>query len=339
MRLATVFDLEDNDARPVFELPGGQRVALRELFRRGDADLERVPIYFSDLAATVAHLEDVVEAVRDWARQRADQVGAARTIAPRPVRFLPPVPHPRSFRDYHVFEAHARSVRARIGQELPPAWYDQPSFYFSNPGSLVGHDAPVYGPAGSNQLDFELELGIIIGRGGRDIPARDAWKHVAGFTIINHFCARDVQIAEMSLGLGPGGKGKDFATAVGPYLVTLDQMRDRIDDSGRIRLNMVARLNGREICRANSAAMHYTWPRIIEHASRDAELFPGDLIGSGAVGGGCIFEIGPEAVGGWLQPGDVVELEVERLGILRTPIVERPPTRTNGTIRRAHAMS
>lgn len=339
MRLATVIELDVNDEpRPVFELPGGQRVPLRELFRTGSqAELDRMPIYFSDLTAAVQHLDDVLDAARDWARSRAELSGEARSIPPRRLRFLPPVPRPASFRDYDAFEAHAKATRARLAQPLPAAWYDQPAFYFANAGSLVGHDTPVFGPVASTQLDFELELGVIISRGGRDIAAEYAMDHIAGFTIINHFVARDVQAAEMAVGMGPGGKGTDFATAVGPFLVTPDHVRDRIDDAGRVRLAMSARLNGREIFRGNSAAMHYTWPRIIEHASRDAELFPGDLIASGPVG--SILDIGPEAAGGWLKTGDVVELEIERLGILRTPIVDRPPPRPTGHARRAHAMS
>ncbi|HRK30671.1 MAG TPA: fumarylacetoacetate hydrolase family protein [Tepidisphaeraceae bacterium] len=340
MRLATVFDLDANEPRPIFELPGGQRVALRELFRSEGADIDRLPIFFSDIACAVQHLDDVVDAARDWARSRADLTGDARSLPSRRMKFLPPVPAPRNFRDYHAFEAHVRGMRAGLGMtsDMPAAWYDQPSFYFGNAGALVGHEHAVYGPAGSNQLDFELELGMIIGRGGRDIVGKDAWKHVAGFTIINDFSARDLQADEMSLGFGPG-KGKDFATAVGPYLVTLDQMKDRIDDTGRLHLNMTAKINGKEVCRGNAASMHFTWPQIIEHASRDAELFPGDLIGSGAVGGGCILEIGVDTTGGWLKPGDTVELEIERLGILRTPIVDHPPTRAGNSVRRAHALT
>lgn len=336
MRLATVHDLEHDEPRPVFELPDGQRVPLRELFRTGSADLDRVPIYFADLSATVQHLDDVLDAARDWARSRADLSADQRSLPQRKARFLPPVPRPPSFRDYLAFEQHARVAGPRLGLDMPSAWYDSPAFYFSNAGALVGHDTPVYAPAGSNELDFELELGVILSRGGRDIDARDAWKHVAGFTIVNDFSARDLQRAALASGLGPG-KGKDFATAVGPYLVTLDVLRDRIDDSGRIHLAMTARINGKEVCRGNAATMHFTWPQIIEHASRDAEVHPGDLIGSGAIGGGCILEIGPDTVGGWLEPGDIVELEIERLGTLRTPVIERPATRTPA--RRAHAMT
>jgi len=237
--------------------------------------------------------------------------------------FLPPVKAPRAFRDFYAFEQHVKTARAKRGLEVPPAWYEAPAFYFSNPGTLIGHDDEVYAPRGSVELDYELELGIIIGQGGRDIPLEKAWEHVAGFTIINDFSARDIQRTEMSVGLGPA-KGKDFATGVGPYLVTLDDFKDRIDAAGRLTLEMCARVNGKELSRGNARTMHFTWPQIIARASADAELFPGDLIGSGTVGTGCILELGPENTDGWLKPGDVVECEIERLGVLRHWIVNRP---------------
>jgi fumarylacetoacetate (FAA) hydrolase len=202
------------------------------------------------------------------------------------------------------------------------AWYEIPVFYFSNPNSLVGNDAAIFAPAGSTELDYELELGVVIGKRGRNIAPGQAWEYVAGFTIINDFSARDLQRAEMEVGLGPA-KGKDFATAVGPVLVTRDEFGDKIEKE-KISLEMRARLNGRELSRGNSATLFHSFPKMIAQASRDAELFPGDLIGSGAIGGGCILELGPENTGGWLKAGDVVELEVERIGKLRTKIAARP---------------
>ena len=193
---------------------------------------------------------------------------------------------------------------------------------FSNPTALVGHDAEVFAPTGCNELDYELELGVVIGRGGRDIPEEHAWDHVFGFTIINDLSARDLQRKEMSVGLGPA-KGKDFATAVGPWMVARNRFFDRTDGA-TLTLEMSARVNGRELSRGNVAALHHSIPKMIAYASRDAELFPGDLIGTGTVGSGCILELGPENTGGWLKPGDVVELEVERIGVLRTRIVARP---------------
>jgi fumarylacetoacetate (FAA) hydrolase len=205
---------------------------------------------------------------------------------------------------------------------MVPAWYEIPVFYFSNPSALQGHGAGVCAPAGAQELDFELELGVIIGRAGRDIPAARAWEHVAGFTVLNDFSARDLQRAEMAVGLGPA-KGKDFATGLGPALVTRDEVAGCIRGE-TLTLTMTARVNGRELSRGSTAGLHHSIPRLIAQASRDAELYPGDLIGTGTVGTGCILELGPENTGGWLKPGDVVELEIERLGILRHRIVARP---------------
>jgi len=192
------------------------------------------------------------------------------------------------------------------------------------PAALVGDGAEVFAPRGSAELDYELELGVVIGEGGRNIAPAEAWEHVAGFTIVNDLSARDLQRREMAVGLGPA-KGKDFATAVGPWIVTRDAFLDRIQGE-RLTLEMTARVNGRELSRGNAAGLYHTIPRLIAHASRDADLFPGDLLGTGTVGTGCILELGAENTGGWLQPGDRVELEIERLGILRTPIVARPPS-------------
>lgn len=233
------------------------------------------------------------------------------------------VPTLRTFRDFYAFEQHVKTCRAHRGLDMPPAWYQQPVFYFSNPNSIVGDNSPVFAPAGSSELDFELELGLVIGRAGRDIDPGDAWRHVAGFTVINDFSARDLQRSEMTVGLGPA-KGKDFATAVGPCMVTLDEFEDCIDRAGRLHLWMTASVNGKELSRGNAADMYFTWPTIIAQASRDAELLPDDLLGSGTVGTGCILELGPQNTSGWLKAGDTVELEIERIGKLRTPIVSRP---------------
>jgi len=235
--------------------------------------------------------------------------------------FMPPVLQPPAFRDFYGFEAHMKTSRARRGLGMPAAWYDAPMFYFSNPTALCGHDAAVCAPAGSVELDYELELGVIIGHGGRDIAPERAWEHVYGFTIINDLSARDLQQREMAVGIG-SAKGKDFATAVGPWLVARQDFADRIEGE-KLTLALSARVNGRELSRGNTADLYHTIPQMIAHASRDVELFPGDLIGTGPVGNGCILELGPENTGGWLKPGDVVELTIERIGVLRTRIVAR----------------
>lgn len=283
-----------------------------------------------ELAALTDRPTDrVIEKYFPWSKENSADMQAriAAWRGPRlratEVTFLPPVVRPPSFRDFYAFEQHVKTARARRGLEVPSAWYEIPVFYFSNHHALVGRDAPVFAPADSQELDYELELGVIIGRAGRDIPVARAWEHVVGFTVLNDFSARDLQRKEVTAGLGPA-KAKDFATAVGPWLVTLDEFSDRIAGE-MLTIEMCARVNGRELSRGNVRALHHSIPRLIAQASRDADLFPGDLLGTGTVGTGCILELGAENTGGWLQPGDVVELEIERLGVLRTPIVARPP--------------
>lgn len=240
-----------------------------------------------------------------------------------------------SFRDFYAFEQHVATCRAKRGLEMLPQWYERPVFYISNHRSIVGDRAAVYAPRGCHELDFELELGLVIGKAGRDIAEQDAWDHVLGFTIVNDLSARDLQRAEMKVGLGPA-KGKDFATAVGPALVPRDQVRDAIGADGKVSLSMSCEVNGKRLSQGNAADMHFTWPQIIAHASRDAELHRGDLLGSGTVGTGCILELGPENTGGWLTPGDTVTMEIERLGKLTTHIVERPAQTGPNTSSAAH---
>ncbi|HEY1765476.1 MAG TPA: fumarylacetoacetate hydrolase family protein [Opitutaceae bacterium] len=313
MRLATLVAAGESKPVPAVAAADGRWIALALLAGR-----------------PVGRLEDALS----WAVQEAPLL-EARAGAWRGAhypeagcRFLPPIPRPASFRDFYAFEAHVKSARARRGLGMVPEWYEAPAFYFSNPNSLVGHDAAVAGPTGSAELDYELELGVVIGDGGRDIAPGEAWRHVAGFTVVNDLSARDLQRREMAVGLGPA-KGKDFATAVGPWLVTRDAVADRIDGE-RLSLALSARVNGRSLSHGNVADLYHTIPRLIAHASRDAELFPGDLLGTGTVGTGCLLEIGPEAAGGWLKPGDVVELEVERIGVLRTRVVARAAVAPTG---------
>jgi fumarylacetoacetate (FAA) hydrolase len=234
-----------------------------------------------------------------------------------------PLPPVASLRDFYAFEQHVKTCRGHRGLDMVPAWYEVPVFYFSNPAGVVGDGADVHAPRGSQALDYELELACVIGRECRDLPAADrALEVMAGFTIMNDWSARDLQRLEMSVGLGPS-KGKDFATSLGPALVTFDELADLYRD-GRLHLEMTAAVNGRVLSRGNSGSMYWTWPQLLAHASRDATLRPGDILGSGTVGTGCILELTPEAVGGWLRPGDVVELDVERLGTLRNRVVEHP---------------
>ena len=235
-----------------------------------------------------------------------------------------PLPEIRSFRDFYAFEEHVKNARRRRGLEMVPEWYEAPVFYFSNvAGIIVGSDAPIRKPPETNELDYELEIAAVIGKEGRDIPVSEADGYIAGFTILNDWSARDIQRREMKVGLGPA-KGKDFATSVGPCLVTPDELEDRIlpdrSRGNRYNLVMTASVNGREYSRGNAKDMHWTFAELIAHAARNTVLRPGDLIASGTVGAGCITEF-PEGTYPWLQPGDVVRLEIERLGALVNRVV------------------
>ena len=324
MRLATI--LPEHGSAPVaaVSVDAQNWVALHDFL--GFFGIKEIP---QSATASLQHFlpvlmprfSELTRKVSDWPEHgRIFEKRGGKTLRAR--AFLPPILRPPSFREFSGFEQHVRTVRSRRGLEMVRAWYETPVFYFSNPSSMMGQDAEVFAPAGSAELDFELELGLVIGDTVRNAAPERAWSHVAGFTVLNDFSARDLQRTEMEVGLGPA-KGKDFATALGPVLVTRDELTDRIDGE-RIALEMRARVNGHEISRGNSRDLFHTFPRMLVQASRDADLFPGDLIGSGAVGAGCILELTPEATNGWLKPGDVVELEIERLGKLRSKIAARP---------------
>lgn len=234
------------------------------------------------------------------------------------VELAPPLSRPPSFRDFYAFEEHVKTARGRRGLEMVPEWYDFPVFYFSNTGSIHGPEDDIRRPSYTQWLDFELEVACVIGKAGLNIRAEEAEQYIAGYMVLNDWSARDVQREEVKVGLGPA-KGKDFATSIGPYLVTPDELADRrVKD--RYDLRMTARVNGRQVSEGNFADIYYSFGQMIERASADCMLYPGDLIGSGTVGTGCILELGPEQVP-WLQPGDVVELEIERLGVLRNRII------------------
>ena len=235
-------------------------------------------------------------------------------------RWLPPVPDPRTFRDFYAFEQHVKAARARRGLEMLPEWYQMAVFYFSNTGSLKGHLETLKKPASTQALDFELEAACVIGRNVQDVSGQAAEDAIFGYAVLNDWSARDIQREEMKCSLGPA-KGKDFATSLGPWVVTKDELADRRVGPGRYDLTMLARRNGREISRANMKDMYYDFTQLIARGSQDVMMYTGDLVGSGTCGRGCILEIGTEAAGGWLQAGDTIEMEIERLGALKTPIV------------------
>ena len=234
-----------------------------------------------------------------------------------------PLPPVASIRDFYAFEQHVKTCRKQRGLDMIPQWYQVPVFYFSNPACVLGQDEHVKAPQGSHALDYELEIACVVGKEARNLPADDsAMDCVAGFTIMNDWSARDFQFKEMKLNLGPA-KGKDFATSIGPWLVTPDELASRRQESGageRYDMTMIARVNGKEISRGNFNQIYYSFPQMIAYASRNTRLRAGDVLGSGTVGTGCIREVGIE-VQPWLQRGDVVELEIEGIGVLRNRIV------------------
>ncbi len=215
------------------------------------------------------------------------------------VKLLPPVLNPPTIRDFVSFEGHVVNAWRLQGHSMPDEWYKRPVFSFLNASSVCGHEDEIPYPVGTAQLDYELEVAAVIGAEGE----------IGGFTIMNDWSARDILFDEVALGLGPS-KGKDFATSFGPVVVTPDELGD-------LRLEMVARVNGEERSRGNLGTMHWSWGDLVDHASRNTVLRPGDLIGSGTVTGGSILE---QEDGRWLAPGDVVELEVEGIGVLRNTI-------------------
>ena len=287
MRLATILPRASIEPVPVVAAPDGTWIELPGLIGRDAARLEDV------LPWLLAHGSHVPERAAKWKgpRYRASEFS-----------FLPPVVRPPALREFEAFQ--------------PAAAGSPPGFFFANHHALTGHNAQVCPPAGSAELDFGFGLGAIIGHGGRDLAPARAWEHVIGFTIVNATCARDLERAERTTGLGPA-KARDFATAVGPWLVTRDEFALCLDGE-ELSLDLSARLNGRELARGNMASLQHSIPRLIAHASRDADLFPGDVIATGAAA--SLAALGAGKSGEWLQPGDVVELEIERLGLLRTRI-------------------
>jgi fumarylacetoacetate (FAA) hydrolase len=238
------------------------------------------------------------------------------------VTLLTPVPNPPTLRDFYAFEQHVKAARAKRGLGMIPEWYQIPTFYFSNTSELYGHDEAIPYPLGSQELDIELEIACVIGRAGKDISITDAADYIAGYAIMNDWSARDFQRLDMKLNLGPG-KGKDFATSLGPWLVTPDELASLRTGSGadeRYNMTMLARVDGREISRGNFKDIFYSFPQMIAYASRNTRLRPGDIIGSGTVGTGCLLELGTE-IHPWFQRGETIEMEIDGLGILRNRVV------------------
>jgi len=224
---------------------------------------------------------------------------------------LPPLPEPPSVRDFYAFEAHVKKGFEKRGEPMPQEWYEFPVYYTSGRQNIIGPEEDVPWPSFTEKFDYELEIALVIGKTGRDVPAARARDFIAGFTVMNDFSARDIQRREMRVRLGPA-KGKDWCTAMGPVLVTADEIGDPYS------LAMTARINGEEWSRGNTSSLHWKFEQMIEFLSKDQTIHPGDVLGSGTVGTGCGLELDR-----WVKPGDLMELEIEKIGVLRNRVVRR----------------
>ena len=234
------------------------------------------------------------------------------------VNFHSPI-RPTTLRDAYAFEQHVKTANKNRGREVPEEWYQFPVFYFTNPNAVFGDEDVIPYPPYTNALDYELEIAAVIGKAGMNIKPEDAAAYIFGYTIFNDWSARDIQRKEMAVGLGPA-KGKDFASSFGPVIVTPDTLADKaVNRPGVYDLTMMARVNGVEFSRGNFKDMYWSFGDIIARASESVMLNPGDVIGSGTVGTGCLLEL-TKFQGPWLKHGDVVELEIEEIGVLRNTI-------------------
>jgi fumarylacetoacetate (FAA) hydrolase len=261
-----------------------------------------------------------VEALADLL-DGADAAGDDARLEARDLDFGPPILRPPSLRDFYAFEQHVATMWKRRGGEVPEAWYRLPIFYFSNISEIRGPGDPVWAPRGSHELDYELEIAALVDTPIRDVEATQAEQAIGGYMIFNDWSARDLQREETTVRLGPA-KGKDFASSIGPWLVTPDELADA-KRATAYNLAMTATVNGQETTRGTWSTAQFSFGQMIERASADVRLRPGDLIGSGTVGTGCLLEVRDATLGRYLQPGDEVSVSVERLGTLTNPIVER----------------
>ena len=229
--------------------------------------------------------------------------------APGEVRLLAALPNPASVRDFYAFEAHVKRGFEKRGEPMPAEWYQIPVYYRSGHHNIIGTGQDVIWPSFSEKFDYELELAAVIGRQGSNIPASQAADYIAGFTVMNDFSARDIQRQEMKVRLGPA-KGKEWSTALGPYLVTPNEIGDPYN------LRMTARINGELWSEGNSASMYWKFEQMIEFLAKDDTIYPGDVVGSGTVGTGCGLELDR-----WVKRGDLMELEIEKIGVLRNRVV------------------
>lgn len=264
-------------------------------------------------------MRDVVAGGLEQARQHADDARTGDAWSLATVQLLAPL-QPTTIRDFVAFHEHVEGVRGAVsgGAGVPDAWYDAPTFYFANPHTVHGPGATAKFPMACESRDLELEVAAVVGKGGRSLNASSARDHIFGYTILNDWSARDLQDREMKVGLGPA-KGKDFGNALGPWIVTVDELEPHRDEDGFLSLACSVTVNGDDIGWDLLSNMSWTFETLLAYASRDSWVEPGDLLASGTVGRGCLAELRRRDVDEappYLAPGDVVTLTVEGIGSL-----------------------
>jgi 2-keto-4-pentenoate hydratase/2-oxohepta-3-ene-1,7-dioic acid hydratase in catechol pathway len=273
--------------------------------------------------ATPVTLIDVIRSAETMQQAHDSALNApSEVLSSADVQLVAPIPTPPSVRDFMAFEEHVVTSTEALGLKVDPTWYELPVFYFSNPAAIVGPSGSVPISPGSAAFDYELEIAAVIGEPGRDILAADADAHIAGYTVLCDWSARDLQEHEMRMHLGPA-KGKDGATSIGPVLVTPDEL-EPYRKGNSYDLGMTATVNGKQYSSGNFSTIYWNFGQLIEHASRGTELRTGDIIGSGTVGTGCILELARsygEHAYPWLKPGDHVTLKIEHIGEIQAAIV------------------
>ena len=291
--------------------PGGPRVGVL------DGTMDDGVVRLLDRGPT---LRDVIEGGQDALADVARQARSGDAV-PVSAASFGPLLDPPSVRDFLTYEAHL----AELAGSVPDEWYEKPLFYFSNPASIAAPYADVRMPPVARQYDYELEVAAVVGRAGADLTPEQAADHILGYTIMNDWSARDLQVFEFKFPMGPS-KSKDGAITLGPWLVTADELGDHVED-GRLALRTEVRLNGERTGGDVTSNMAWSFADLVAHASHGTVVRPGDVLGSGTCATGCLAEIKrtrPDSAPDWLRAGDVVRIEVEQLGVIENRLVPGP---------------
>jgi fumarylacetoacetate (FAA) hydrolase len=308
-----------------------RRLVARDPGRAHNAILFRQPITTLDELLSrgirIEALAELIEGFDGPSVPGEDEDDAI--LEPAGLAFGPPILRPPGFRDFYAFERHVKTMWQRRGGEVPEAWYRLPIFYFSNTSEIRGPNDPVWAPLGSVELDFELEVGAIVDTPAYNLSEGRATEAIGGYFVLNDWSARDLQRDETAVRLGPA-KGKDFATSIGPWIVTPDELADLWPPGAtgpRLQLTAsVATAEGLEVkvSEGTWASAQFSFGQMLARASADVHVRPGEILGSGTVGGGCLLEVKDDTLGRRLEPGDEVALRIDRLGELRSPVIARP---------------